>query len=957
VREATSRDRDHEVDPTGVNDLRASAHSAPLDRHFSVASRLMGCVVLSIGAAVLLGWALDIPLLKSLHPRCVAMKPNAALGFVLLGFALTLGRATSPRHALAVYVLGALVALIGAVTFAEYALGLDLRTDGLLFREPPGAILTQYPGRMSFLASLNFLLLGLAVPPTLTFRRNVRVASWLAVLAFAFALVALAGYGYGVTALYDLGYPTPLAIHGASAFLASSAGLLFARTDAGFPALMVARGPGGTLARRWLPVALLLPFAVELLVGVGASWQLFGPANGDAIHAVALAFALVAVLVFMAERLERADEVRLRTLAALRASEARYRSLFENMSLQFDVIRCLGNDILLLVGTDGSIAQVNDRAIETYGYSEQELLSLNVRELRAPEALALFKENLHQALTENGARFDSVHRRRDGSTFPVEVSARRLEIGGKVFLQGIVRDLTQERAARAAIDYQAMLLENLYDAVVATDASFVINAWNRAAERVFGWRREEAVGRSLHEILQCVSCDGTSPERMRARATREGAIDVESRCRTRGGAEIDVETTLVSLRNGAGAIQGFVLVGRDVTSRNEAEKGRRNAQERLLHSQKMEAVGRLASGVAHDFNNLLVVILSNARFLAEALPEGDERHEDAEAIREAGERAARLVRQLLAFSRRDEARPDPTAIGTVIQGLENLLRRTLGEEVTISISLPNEPWFTRIDPGHLEQVIMNLALNARDAMPNGGHLRIEARNETFAQAPPGCGDLPPGKYAMLAVADTGCGIAPEIIGKIFDPFFTTKTLGKGTGLGLSTVFGIVEQANGRIAVTSDPGRGSTFTVYLPACDAPDDRDSVPTRQEVHRGRSETVLLVEDEEAVRRSARRVLERNDFRVIEACNGVEALRVLEAHDRVDVILSDVAMPELSGKELSRAVADTRPDIPVVLMSGYPHHQDESPLSAVVLSKPFTDSTLLARIREALESARRPC
>jgi two-component system, cell cycle sensor histidine kinase and response regulator CckA len=955
VSEATVRDRDLDVDAGSVNGPLASAHPARLDERFAAASRFMGCVVLSIGAAVLLGWVLDVPFLKSLHPTLVTMKPNAALGFVLLGIALILGRAKDASQRVALYVLGALVGLIGATTLAEYGLGLDLRIDSLLFRESSGAVLTQYPGRMSFIAGLNFLLLGLAVPPALACRRTIRFTSWLAAVAFGLALVALAGYGYSVTAFYDLGYRTPLALHGAAAFLTASAAVLLARTDAGFAALMIARGPGGILARRWLPLALLLPFAVEVIVRVGVRCKIFGPSNGDAIHAVALAFALVGVLFFMAERLERADEVRLRALAALRASEARYRSLFENMSLQLDVIRRLGNDILLLVGTDGSIVQVNDRAIQTYGYSEQELLHLNVRDLRAPEALATLQEQIQEALTENGCRFECIHRRRDGSTFPVEVSARTLEIGGRLFLQGIVRDLTQERAARAAIDHQAMLLDNLYDAVVGTDASFVINAWNRAAERVFGWPREDAIGRTLHEILQFVNSDGSSSETMTARATQEGAIDIESRCRTRGGAEIEIETTLVALRSATGAIQGFVLVGRDITSRKQAELARRKAQEQLLHSQKMEAIGRLASGIAHDFNNLLVVILSNAGFLAEALAEGDERREDAEGIREAGERAARLVRQLLAFSRRDEARPVATAVGTVIRGLENLLRRTLGEDVTMSISLPPEPWFTRIDPGHLEQVVMNLALNARDAMPNGGHLRIEARNETVDKAPPGCGDLAPGKYAVLAVGDTGCGMTPEIICKIFEPFFTTKAFGKGTGLGLSTVFGIVEQAKGSIAVASEPGRGSRFTIYLPVCDAPEDRDRVQAQGEAHRGRNETVLLVEDEEPVRRAARRILERNHFRVIEASNGVEGLRMLEAHHRVDVILSDIVMPELSGKELVRAVAETRPEIPVVLMSGYAHHQDVSPLSGVVLLKPFTETTLLGRIREALESVPR--
>jgi CheY-like chemotaxis protein len=240
-------------------------------------------------------------------------------------------------------------------------------------------------------------------------------------------------------------------------------------------------------------------------------------------------------------------------------------------------------------------------------------------------------------------------------------------------------------------------------------------------------------------------------------------------------------------------------------------------------------------------------------------------------------------------------------------------------------------------------------------MPNGGHLRIEATNETLERPPPAVADLPPGRYTVLTVADTGCGMTPEVVSKVFDPFFTTKAVGKGTGLGLSTVFGIVEQASGKIAVASEPGRGSTFTVYLPVCDEPRHPVRVEAEEQAQRGGRETVLLVEDEDAVRRSARRMLERNDFRVIEARQGREALRLLEAHERVDVVLSDIVMPEVSGKELMRAVAETWPEIPVVLMSGYAHNQDASPLSGPVLSKPFSEKALLARVREALDGARR--
>jgi PAS domain S-box-containing protein len=413
------------------------------------------------------------------------------------------------------------------------------------------------------------------------------------------------------------------------------------------------------------------------------------------------------------------------------------------------------------------------------------------------------------------------------------------------------------------------------------------------------------------------------------------------------GAEVWINLSWTALRDAEGRVAGGVGLFVDVTEH-------RRAREQLLQAQKMEAVGRLASGVAHDFNNLLVSILSCSTFLLESLDPDDARREEAAEIKKAGERAAQLVRQLLAFGRKSAFRPVPVDVNASIHHVEAILRRAAGESVALSIS-GEASWPTRIDPSQLEQVLLNLAVNARDAMPAGGHLRISTRNASLDRAPGDAGQLAPGRYTVITVCDTGGGIPPEVLPRIFEPFFTTKPEGRGTGLGLSTVYGIIQEAGGTVTVTSAVGRGSMFTIYLPACaegpasDAPD-----PPRALARGGCGETVLVVEDEPPVRRVTRKMLEAHGFRVLEAGSAAEALRRVKEDDAVDLVLTDVVMPHMSGTELAAAVGAVKPHLPLVLMSGYADAQRSPPPGRNVVQKPFTADALLASIHEALGRAR---
>jgi two-component system, cell cycle sensor histidine kinase and response regulator CckA len=405
------------------------------------------------------------------------------------------------------------------------------------------------------------------------------------------------------------------------------------------------------------------------------------------------------------------------------------------------------------------------------------------------------------------------------------------------------------------------------------------------------------------------------------------------------------------LRSSDGELQGAICMALDITDRKQLE-------EQLRQAQKMEAVGRLAGGIAHDFNNLLMVIQGYADLLAERLPEGDPLRRNAEQIQTASQRATSLTRQLLAFSRKQMLAPKVLSVQAVVADMEKILRRLIGEDVQLETASAPDLGLVKADRSQIEQVILNLAVNARDAMPEGGRLTIETANAeldaSFAHPP---AVLTPGKYVMLAVTDNGCGMDTETQTHIFEPFFTTKEKGKGTGLGLATVYGIVKQSGGYVWVYSEPGRGTSFKVYLPRIE---EETSAPCLEPPAQFRatprgSETVLLVEDEKGVRELAREYLQMIGYSVIEAENGHAALELSSMHSgKIHLLMTDVVMPGISGRELSERVKTTRPDIQVLYMSGYADqavvHHGILKSDAVLLQKPFTLSALALKLREIL-------
>lgn len=513
-----------------------------------------------------------------------------------------------------------------------------------------------------------------------------------------------------------------------------------------------------------------------------------------------------------------------------------------------------------------------------------------------------------------------------------------------------------EEALRYSEEHFRSLIENASDIITVLQGDGTIRYLSPSTERVLGYNPHTLVGRNALEFVH--ASDAPYVTNVFTDVIQNPGLtrSVELRVRHRDGSWHILEAIGKNLRDEFGG-QNLIVNARDITERKRAEEALYRSQEQLRQSQKMEAVGRLAGGVAHDFNNLLTAIRGYSELLLTSLSPEDPLREDIEEIKKAATRAASLTYQLLVFSRRQVFTSQVLDLNTVVINTEKMLRRLIGEDINLVTRLEPMLGCVKADPGQIEQVILNLAINARDAMPQGGTLIIEtanveldtasARQHIGAQA---------GSYVMLAVTDTGCGMDAETRSHIFEPFFTTKEQGKGTGLGLSTVYGIVTQNDGHISVYSELGRGTTFKIYLPQVNGVVEAAAEERILSTPLQGLETILVVEDEEAVRRLARRVLRESGYTVLEAHHGSEALLICERYEGpIPLLLTDVVMPGMGGRELAERLRPLRPEMKVLYMSGYAdnaifHHTMLGP-DAAFLEKPFTPELLTRKVRAVLD------
>jgi PAS domain S-box-containing protein len=570
-------------------------------------------------------------------------------------------------------------------------------------------------------------------------------------------------------------------------------------------------------------------------------------------------------------------------------------------------------------------------------------------------AVALVCGDLHvqrQRAEEQAAENLRLRELAEDTAAQAEEEAVRAEEEAARATEAAARAADAAESLRKARNELEAIVQSAPIAICSVDPDGIARMWNRAAEQVFGWSATEVIGKPLPNVPAALADEHL--------AVRTGVLNGqtfaghETRRAAADGRELDVLLSTAPLQDQAGNVTGVVGMYQDVTERKHLEAQFRQAQ-------KMEAVGRLAGGIAHDFNNVLTVIQTAAGFLLGELAPDDPRRAEAAEIVDAAVRAARLTRQLLAFSRQQVLQPRSLDLNAVVTGLEPLVRRLVNERISVVSRLGHQLAMVWADPNQLEQVILNLVVNARDAMPDGGTLRIETSNIVLDDTYPRIRDtVHPGPHVLLSVTDTGCGMDEATQARVFDPFFTTKPAGQGTGLGLASVYGVMKQSGGHIWVYSEPGKGATFKLYFPRRDGgPDEAPERATRPS-SRPRSvagATILLAEDNPAVRASVRRVLERNQYRVLEAGDGRQALTVLaESGGGIHLVLADMVMPEMDGLELRRHLRAHYPRLPVLLMSGYSEeaitHLGHEPLGPV-LEKPFTLEGLLGKVDEMLTSA----
>jgi len=630
-------------------------------------------------------------------------------------------------------------------------------------------------------------------------------------------------------------------------------------------------------------------------------------------------------------------------------------------------------DAVAAVNQQGLIIQVNSQTETLFGYTRDELIGQKI-EILVPERQRprhdLHRERFHQQpkIRRMGSGLDLYGRRRDGSEFPVEISLSPVAGADGIIVLSAIRDISDrkrieeelrranqeldKRKSRELRDYQtrlALIVDSSQDAIIGKNLDGVVTHWNKGAEQMYGYTAAEIIGQPVSTLAPPERADEI-PEILRKIRHGERVDYFESVRITKDKRRLNVSISISPVYDAEGAIVGASTIARNVTAQKKVE-------EQLRQSQKMEAIGRLAGGVAHDFNNLLGIVTACSELLRNQVDaEGVELIEN---IREAAKRGASLTRQLLAFGRRQPIQAQVLDLNERLKQVRKLLTPLMGDDVEI-LHLPrSQNAIVEADPGQLDQIVVNLAANARDAMPHGGRLILETAvfdfDEALAREHP---SMSAGRYVMLAISDSGMGMDEATRSRIFEPFFTTKATGKGTGLGLATVYGIVKQSDGHIWVYSEPGQGTTFKIYLPSAEkrldarAESPPDALPPRRD-----GVTILLAEDDGIMRRLTRKLLEQHGYKVIEAEDGKAAIDAVAAGKvPIDLTLTDVVMKGMTGPELVLHLIDSYPNMKAVYMSGYTGelvaHQglDEG---IRLLEKPFTRPALLKILDEVLGPA----
>jgi two-component system, cell cycle sensor histidine kinase and response regulator CckA len=632
---------------------------------------------------------------------------------------------------------------------------------------------------------------------------------------------------------------------------------------------------------------------------------------------------------------------------ALRKSEEKFRNIFDSSS-----------DAILIHDMEGRFLEVNEVACRSLGYSRDELLRMTPMDIDTPEFARLAPARIRVIDRKRQQVFEAAHRRKDGTEFPVEVNSRRIEHDGKPCVLSVVRDITERKRAERKLahshDLMRYIIEHNRSAIAVHDRDLKYVYVSQRYLDEYRIKKRDVIGKHYYDVFPDLPQKWKEVHH-KALAGEISSAEDDPYVREDGS----VEWTRWECRpwyEADGSIGGIIIYTEFVTERKKAEEEREKLQAQLLQYYKMESVGRLAGGVAHDLNNMLGIIIGSAEMAALQVGPGEPIYQNLQHIIRAGHRSADTVRQLLGFARKQTISPKVLDLNQTISGMLKMLRKLIGEDIELAWIPGKDVDAVRMDPSQLDQILANLVVNSRDALPGAGKITIESANTVFDE--PYCREHAgylPGAYVLLSVSDTGAGIGREVMEHLFEPFFTTKEMWKGTGLGLATVYGIVKQNDGFIDVQSEPGRGTTVGIYLPRCEGESVVVTGRSEGAIPKG-TETILVAEDEALLLEIADEFLTKQGYTVLPARTPKEALSLSENHaGEIHLLLTDVVMPEMNGKELSNRLKLIRPELKCIFMSGYT--ADMVARHGVLdqgidfIQKPFSPRFLAEKVRAVLD------
>ncbi|NBC18761.1 MAG: PAS domain S-box protein [Bacteroidetes bacterium] len=641
------------------------------------------------------------------------------------------------------------------------------------------------------------------------------------------------------------------------------------------------------------------------------------------------------------ERSIRYTLERKRAEERLRESEARYRLLAENMS-----------DMISTHTSDGDIQYVSPACRDLLGYEPRAIVGQSFSAFVHDDDRAEVQRGFAKVLqnSDNHATFSCRLQTKDEEYVWAETTVQTVHDGETGAIEDVIavtRDITERKEAETRIRDQAALLDEANDAISACDLDGRVIYWNKSAERLTGWSADEMLGQVADDYL----CDPDDPRLQEAHETvrREGEWTGELELTTRGDDDVIVESRWTLVTDANGEPSTILIINTDVTEKRQLES-------QFLQAQRMESIGRLVSGIAHDLGNLLVPVLLGVKIMRQRYGDNEKAARTLQMMEQSAQRGSDMVKQVLAFARGVEGERVPLRPQQVIGEVERITDETFPSTIEVDVTVADDLWMVEGDATQLQQVLMNLSVNARDAMPDGGRLIIRAENLTVSSTMARMNlEAEPGEYVHLSVADTGTGIPPDVRDKIFEPFFTTKEAGEGTGLGLSTVYSIVKSHGGFASVYSELDEGTTFHVYLPKAEETEPATpATPPDEAPQEGQGELVLIVDDEPAILLVAEETLYEAGYRVLTASHGKEALRLFNAHrDEVAAVITDIVMPQMDGIDLIRTLREQRADLPIVAASGMPDSKSAKALDAgahAFINKPFTADKLFTSLQQVL-------